>query len=98
MDALVTTSGGAAAIVGELSPDLFSDFISFIDRGEKTTQTYITNLKQFAAWLSYKAVKRPQRTDVVAYRDWLKAEHEAIKLDPDSPQGWAYRRDSRGKR
>ena len=98
MDALVTTSGGAAAIVGELSPDLFSDFISFIDRGERTTSTYLTNLRQFAAWLSYKAVKRPQRTDVVAYRDWLKAEHEAIKLDPDSPQGWAYRRDSRGKR
>ena len=35
----------------DLQPAMFERFITFIDRGEKTTQTYITNLRQFVAWL-----------------------------------------------
>lgn len=91
---------GAAAIVpaSDLQPALFDDFIAFIDRGEKTTRTYITNLRQFAAWLRFMAISRPARKDIITYRDYLGAEHDAIQLDPASVNGWTYRTDGSGCR
>ena len=73
----------------DLPPTLFNDFIRYIDRGEKTTRTYITNLRQFAAWLKYASIARPTRQDVISYRDYLSAEHDAIQLAPVN--GWTYR-------
>lgn len=78
----------------DLTPALFVDFVSWIDRSEKTTRSYLTNLKQFAAWLQYRAITRPTRQDVLSYRQWLSMEHDAISLDPVS--GWTYRTDSTG--
>lgn len=94
------TASGAAAIVpaSDLQPALFDSFIKFIDRGEKTTRTYITNLRQFVAWLKYSRISRPTRPDIISYRQYLTSEHEAIELDATSPAGWTYRTDSRGNR
>lgn len=97
MEALAIRAA-AIAPASELQLSLFDDFIRFIDRPGRTEQTYITNLRQFAAWMRYMAISRPQRQDIIAYRDYLTAEHEAIQLDPDSPEGWRYRTDSTGKR
>ena len=100
MTGYTMTTAGAAAVFpsADLKPALFNDFIQFIDRGEKTTKTYITNLKQFVAWLRYKAITRPIRSDVIAYRDYLAAEHEAIQIDTATAAGWTYRTDSAGRR
>lgn len=89
-----------AAIIpaSDLPTVLFDDFIRFIDRGEKTTRTYITNLRQFAAWLAFRAIRRPARQDILSYRDYLATEHDAIQLDPDSAEGWTYRTDGSGSR
>ena len=91
---------GAAAVIpaNDLQPALFDSFIRFIDRGERTTKTYITNLRQFVAWLKYAAISRPTRPDIISYRQYLTTEHEAIELDATSPAGWTYRTDSRGNR
>ena len=75
-----------------------SDFVSYIDRGAKTTETYLKNLRQFAAWLRYAEVQEPQRQDVINYRDFLAAEHDAIELDLSSAAGWRYRTTSTGDR
>ena len=75
---------------------LFSDFVSWIDRSEKTTRSYLVNLRQFMAWLKYAEIVNPQRQDIILYRQWLTAEHEAIALDPSSPQGWSRRTDAAG--
>ena len=80
----------------DFNPGLFDDFVAWIDRSEKTTRTYLTNLKQFMAWLKYAAVVNPIRQDIISYRQWLTAEHEAIKLDSDSITGWKYRTDAHG--
>ena len=80
----------------DFNPGLFDDFVAWIDRSEKTTRTYLTNLKQFMAWLKYAAVVNPIRQDIISYRQWLTAEHEAIKLDRDSITGWKYRTDAHG--
>ena len=89
MTEALTISGAAVIIPAhDLPPVLFDDFIRFIDRGEKTTRTYITNLRQFAAWLAYRSISRPIRQDILFYRDYLAAEHDAIQLDPNSANGW----------
>ena len=80
----------------DLQTTLFNDFITFIDRGEKTTQTYIVNLRQFAAWLKYADISRPVRQDIISYRQYLTGEHEAIQLDPLG--NWVYRTDANGNR
>ena len=78
----------------EFSPELFNDFIQWIDRGEKTTRSYLTNLKQFATWLNYAGIRNPARQDIISYRQWLTGEHDAITLDPVT--GWKYRTDATG--
>ena len=80
----------------DFNPGLFDDFIAWINRSEKTARSYITNFRQFIAWLKYTAIRNPQRQDIISYRQWLTAEHEAIKLDRDSITGWKYRTDAHG--
>ena len=81
----------------DLKPALFDDFVRYIDRGEKTTRTYITNLRQFAAWLAYMGIDKPVRKDIILYRDYLTTEHDAIELEPGSVNGWMYRTDKAGR-
>lgn len=80
-----------------ITPALFQDFVLWIDRGEKTTRTYLVNLRQFAAWLAFMSITRPTRQDIISYRQWLTAEHNAIQLDPGSGTGWSYRTDAHGE-
>lgn len=96
MEAITIYNRQEIAPAQEFNPGLFNDFVSWIDRSEKTTRSYLTNLKQFAAWLKYAAVRNPQRNDIISYRQWLTAEHEAISLDPGSVNGWTYRTDATG--
>lgn len=96
MTALSLTNTAVVVPANDLQPALFDSFVSFVDRGEKTTRTYITNLRQFVAWLKYEAITRPVRSDIISYRDYLAAEHKAIKLDSCSALGWAYRTDNNG--
>ena len=82
----------------DFNPGLFDDFVAWIDRSDKTTRSYTTNFRQFIAWLKYTAIRNPQRDDIIAYRKWLTQEHDAIKFDLDSVNGWKYRTDSAGNR
>ena len=82
--------------VQEITAALFNDFVAFIDRSEKTTRTYLTNLRQFMAWLKYAAITRPVRQDIISYRQWLTAEHDAISFAPDTAAGYTFRTDANG--
>ena len=95
MNDIMIKGSGNLAPVQDLQPELFNEFISFIDRGQKTARTYITNLKQFVAWLSFQGISRPVRKDILSYRDYLTTEHDAIQL---TATGWTYRTDARGNR
>lgn len=98
MEALAIYNTAAITPAADLQLDLINNFIGFIDRGEKTTRTYIVNLRQFAAWLKYADVSRPVRQDIILYRQYLTEEHAAIQLDPLSVNGWSYRTDAAGSR
>lgn len=75
---------------------LMNDFISYIDRGARTTRNALNNLKQFAAWMKFRAITAPQRQDIISFRDWLLSEHEAVALDPGTASGWSFRRTASG--
>lgn len=95
----MTTSTAAAVIPRQsLTPGMFNSFVSYIDRTAATTRTYINNLRQFIAWMYYKGVTDPEREDIILYRDYLQEEHDAIRLAPESADGWAYRTDKNGNR
>jgi integrase/recombinase XerC len=95
MEALATIN--RQEITPAFSTSLFTDFVAWLDRSEKTARSYLTNLRQFAAWLKYAAVVNPTRSDVLSYRQWLTIEHDAIALDPESVNGWKYRTDRTGE-
>ena len=96
MKELAAYTGRDVATAHELSSTLFADFVKWIDRGEKTTRSYITNLRQFMAWLKFAEIKAPVREDVISYRQWLTTEHKAIALDAAQVTGWRYQTDRAG--
>ena len=97
MDTLAMQNS-ALAPAQAFGPALFSEFVKWTDRSEKTARTYLVNLRQFWAFLLFAGVEQPQRADVVNYRNWLLSEHDAIQLDPEAPEGWTYRTDRNGDR
>lgn len=96
MEAITVINPQSIAPAQEITAALFNDFVAFIDRSEKTTRTYLTNLKQFMAWLKYAAITRPVRQDIISYRQWLTAEHDAISFAPDTAAGYTFRTDANG--
>lgn len=60
-----------------MGEDLIKSFVAWIDRGEKTTRSYITNLHQFARFLSDRGITAPSREDIIEYRDELTATRKA---------------------
>lgn len=57
----------------DFTGDLFSRFIDYTDRRETTTKGYVTCIRQFANWMTGNGITKPQRADIKAYRDHLKA-------------------------
>lgn len=76
MDA-ITTTGGSIRPAQQISGSLFADFVKWIDRSEKTTRTYLTNLKQFAKYLQSQGITEPTRNDIIFYRQYLSENHKA---------------------
>lgn len=96
---IVNIESQAPAAGYQFSYSYLDRFINYIAPGkdqEKTAQTYIINLRQFAAYLLYRGITAPQRQDIVDYKDYLTGEHEAIQLDNETPSGWKYRTDKAG--
>lgn len=89
---------GTAVPQQDLQPNLFSSFVSWIDRSKNTARAYIINLRQFAVWLKYSSITRPIREDILSYREYLCTEHDAIQFDDESLNGWKYRTDKAGNR
>lgn len=97
---IVNIESQAPAAAYQFSYSYLDRFIDYIAPGkdqEQTARTYIINLRQFAAYLLYRGITAPQRPDIIAYKDYLAAEHKAIQLDNETPAGWKYRTDKAGK-
>ena len=71
MNALQTVTNTEIIQAQQLQESLVIDFVNYIDRGEKTTRTYLTNLRQFMKWLQATGTTNPTRADILRYRDYL---------------------------
>lgn len=59
-----------------IGAELFSRWASYIDASPKTIETYSRAIKQFFVYTSENGITRPQREDIISYRDYLKQEHK----------------------
>lgn len=70
---LVTSGTGTPAPVQEISADLYSRFIQYLDVTPKTAETYSRALRQLAGYLSSNGIRAPRREDLLAFREDLRA-------------------------
>lgn len=60
--------------VSAFSADLFRRFIEYTDREPTTMKGYITCLRQFFKWMHETGITSPQRSDILAYKEYLNGE------------------------
>lgn len=73
MSELIRVETGALQAQAALSEELYLRFVSYIDAKEKTVQTYTRALRQMFRYFAENGITRPQREDVISYRESLKA-------------------------
>lgn len=59
----------------EVSTELFQRFIEYTDREPTTIKGYVTCLRQFVKWMGQQGITRPERADIIAYKEYLNGEH-----------------------
>ena len=69
----VIEKGGQLAAQQRITADLYTRFLSYLDASEKSVQTYTRNLKQLFNYFAMNGIQQPQREDIIAYREDLKA-------------------------
>ncbi|HEM6221495.1 tyrosine-type recombinase/integrase [Streptococcus suis] len=65
--------GQELAVTTIITYDTFERFISYLDASPKTIETYTKALRQFFNYIGVHGIRKPQREDVLAFRDDLKA-------------------------
>lgn len=74
MNELITTQENTAIVATQtVGAELFDKFIAFLDSSPKTVQTYTRALRQLFNYFSLNGITRPNREDIIAFRDELKA-------------------------
>ena len=63
--------------ISALNADLYFNFISFLDVKEKTADTYRKALKRLFQYFAENNISQPTRSDLIAFRDELKAVNKA---------------------
>ena len=65
--------GQELAVTTVITYDTFERFISYLDASPKTIETYTKALRQFFNYIGLHGIRKPQREDVLAFREDLKA-------------------------
>lgn len=64
----------------EINRDLYGRFVSYIDALPGTVQSYTKTLRYFFDYLAAREITYPSKSDVLAYRDGLKAGYKATTV------------------
>lgn len=83
MDGLTVTTQDKALAAQTITAELFTRWTSFIDAAPKTIETYNKAIRQFFKYLDAHTITRPDRADIVAYRDYLRTQYK-----PTTVQGY----------
>ena len=73
---IITASAQAAGVPAqyqEVKPVMFERFIAYLDASPKTISSYKLSLRQLFSYLAENGIRHPQREDILAYRESLKA-------------------------
>lgn len=74
MNEIIRAETGAIAVPqAGLSNDIYLRFVAFLDVKEKSTQTYTRDLRQMFQFFADNGISKPQREDIISYRESLKA-------------------------
>lgn len=76
MNALTVQNNTAIQPGAEITADLFSRFIGYIDASPKTIETYTKAIRQFVKYLAENGITQPTRETIIAYREGLKEDHK----------------------
>lgn len=76
MEELATINGTEITAATEITERLYKDWIEYIDAAPKTVETYTKAIKQFFKYLAENDIHRPERQDILAYREHLKAKYK----------------------
>lgn len=56
----------------DITAELYTRFVAYLDTTEKTRETYTRCLRAMFKYLADNGIRQPQRADIVAYRDYLR--------------------------
>ena len=59
-----------------VNAELFERWIEFIDVKPGSIETYRKSIRQFFLYMKNNGITAPQRSDIIAYRDFLKQRHK----------------------
>jgi len=76
MSELATVYSGGMTVTQEVTGELYARFIAFLDAKPKTIETYTRALRQFFVYLANNGITRPDRADIIAFREELKKAHK----------------------
>ena len=87
MNALATVQSGNIIERQEVGAELFNRFIAYLDTTPKTIETYTKALRQLFSYFSLNGIRQPQREDIIAFREKLKASGHKPTTDRESYTG-----------
>lgn len=73
MNELQVVQGNSILAQNTVGAELFDRFINYLDASPKTIDTYTKALRQLFNYFSLNGIRQPQREDIIAFRDELKA-------------------------
>lgn len=68
MNEIATVYSADMTITQQVTGDLYTRFIAFLDAKPKTIETYTRALSQFFSCLSENGITQPTRADIIAFR------------------------------
>lgn len=80
MNTLATVNQNETSIQ-DFFATLFERWIAFFDGKQKTVETYARNIKPFMAFLLDNGITRPQREDIIKYREFIRAGRKATTVN-----------------
>lgn len=73
MESLAVVQRADIVTTQEIGTELFNRFIAYLDATPKTIDTYTKALRQLFSYFYLNGIRQPQREDIIAFRDELKA-------------------------
>lgn len=73
MSEMITREQGALQTTRALTEEMYTRFVAYLDAKPKTVETYTRAVRQLFSYLSINGITHPQREDILAFRDELKA-------------------------